>query len=528
MYSVYVGIIFTFAAVIGIFIPWSGTEHPSIGINGILVPLAGMVGGPVSAVIITGSLLLLRYPVIYSGAGLPDTLIIITAGIIGSLFYIARNKHLICLDPIYENLTLSSIFATLTIFIMTILRKGPGFSDTVSYAPPPPVLEVAGIIFIGLFLLGSVIRSVERKKDSEYELFTYKEHLEALVQERTADLERINSLQKATIESTTDGIIVTGLDGIIKSWNRAGSELFRLDSLDEVMEKRHIISCIRRLLDPREPFPDLPEDVSTLPDAPLTTTLTLQSGSTYDLSITPHQLGGEIIGRVFDFRDITKRKRAEKKITEANQKLLLLSSITRHDILNQITALKLYLQLIQDEIKEETLSDYLEKMDHVLNTMQMHIEFTSDYQDLGLHEPIWQNPFEKFHAAASAFAKKGIEFTTEEAGVEIFADPLLERAFYNCIDNSIRHGERVTYISLTYGKEENDLLLLYSDNGVGVSPAEKEKIFTKGFGKHTGFGMFLIQEILSITGISIRENGEYGSGVKFEIRVPAGNFRTLN
>jgi sensor histidine kinase regulating citrate/malate metabolism len=56
-------------------------------------------------------------------------------------------------------------------------------------------------------------------------------------------------------------------------------------------------------------------------------------------------------------------------------------------------------------------------------------------------------------------------------------------------------------------------------------PEEKNKIFAKGFGKHTGFGMFLIQEILSITGISIRETGEYTKGVRFEIRIPPGNFK---
>jgi len=55
-----------------------------------------------------------------------------------------------------------------------------------------------------------------------------------------------------------------------------------------------------------------------------------------------------------------------------------------------------------------------------------------------------------------------------------------------------------------------------------VPSDEKEKIFLKGFGKHTGFGMFLIQEILSITGISIRENGLFGEGARFEILVPKG------
>lgn len=164
-------------------------------------------------------------------------------------------------------------------------------------------------------------------------------------------------------------------------------------------------------------------------------------------------------------------------------------------------------------------------MDHVLQTMQEHMEFTSDYQDVGLHDPIWQNPFEKFNAAATAFANRGIQFTSGESVYEILADPLLERVFYNCIDNSIRHGERVTHISFQGMEDGDDLLLVYADDGTGVAPADKDRIFAKGFGKHTGFGMFLIREILSITGISISETGEYGSGVRFEIRILAGKFR---
>jgi signal transduction histidine kinase len=53
----------------------------------------------------------------------------------------------------------------------------------------------------------------------------------------------------------------------------------------------------------------------------------------------------------------------------------------------------------------------------------------------------------------------------------------------------------------------------------------KEKIFDKGYGKHTGFGLFLAREILAITGITIHETGLYGKGARFEIKVPKGKYR---
>jgi signal transduction histidine kinase len=71
------------------------------------------------------------------------------------------------------------------------------------------------------------------------------------------------------------------------------------------------------------------------------------------------------------------------------------------------------------------------------------------------------------------------------------------------------------------------LLLIYGDDGVGIPSEEKDKIFKRGYGKNTGYGLFLIREILSITGLSIQESGIPGEGARFEIHVPEGSYRTM-
>ena len=58
-----------------------------------------------------------------------------------------------------------------------------------------------------------------------------------------------------------------------------------------------------------------------------------------------------------------------------------------------------------------------------------------------------------------------------------------------------------------------------------VAALTKKHLFKRGYGKNTGFGLFLIREILSITGITIDENGEPGKGARFEITVPNGTYR---
>ena len=127
--------------------------------------------------------------------------------------------------------------------------------------------------------------------------------------------------------------------------------------------------------------------------------------------------------------------------------------------------------------------------------------------------------------AAAQLPLADISLKVQFDGISIYADPLIEKVFYNLMENTVRHGEHVTEILLSLEKTDDVLTILYEDNGVGITPEFKEKIFIRGFGKHTGLGLFLIREILSITGITIAETGEYGKGVRFAIRVPNDRYR---
>jgi signal transduction histidine kinase len=84
----------------------------------------------------------------------------------------------------------------------------------------------------------------------------------------------------------------------------------------------------------------------------------------------------------------------------------------------------------------------------------------------------------------------------------------------------------VTEIRVRCERTPDTLVIIVEDNGIGIPDNEKEKIFNKGYGKHTGLGLFLAREILAITDITIRESGTPGKGAAFEIVVPKGHFRS--
>jgi signal transduction histidine kinase len=112
--------------------------------------------------------------------------------------------------------------------------------------------------------------------------------------------------------------------------------------------------------------------------------------------------------------------------------------------------------------------------------------------------------------------------------VEVFADPMLEKVFFNLFDNSIEHGERVSGIAISFCDDGGGQgLLVIEDDGVGIGNDEKEVIFHQSFGRNSGYGLFLVREILDLTGISIKETGREGQGARFEIRIPPGKWRVV-
>ena len=234
---------------------------------------------------------------------------------------------------------------------------------------------------------------------------------------------------------------------------------------------------------------------------------------------------GAIIGAVETLEDITERKSAEEALLQANKKLTILNNVTWHDILNQLMGLRTYLELSKREIKDSRILAYIDKEEKVTEVIQWQIEFTRNYHDIGAQAPKWQILSDIISLAIRQLNPPGIGVNVAVNGAEIFADPLIEKVFYNLMENSLRHGDHVTHMDYSVRETENDLIIIYCDDGVGITGDDKKKLFQKGFGKHTGLGLFLSKEILAITGISITENGEPGKGVRFEITVPKGVYR---
>lgn len=226
-----------------------------------------------------------------------------------------------------------------------------------------------------------------------------------------------------------------------------------------------------------------------------------------------------LIDKVSTFR------RVADKVAFLEKKLNLVGSVTRHDVLNQLTAVSGYAELLEMVISDPQQKSYIEKERNALEKIRRQFQFAKDYQNLGTEPPRWQQVSSAVRRGTENVTLNGVKIEDTSGAASVFADIALEKVFFQLLDNAIRHGGHVTRIRITAGAEGDGGILVIEDDGTGIPKENKERIFGRGFGKRTGWGLFFVREVLLLTGLSITETGEPGKGARFEIRVPAESFR---
>ena len=281
---------------------------------------------------------------------------------------------------------------------------------------------------------------------------------------------------------------------------------------------------------------DAPDETA---DIPVKQKILMENGSaifesthvTKDGSRIPTEINATLIGFkgkptvLVVCRDITERKISDERLTRANEKLMILNSITRHDILNQLMVLKANLDLAIVKEKDPTLIERLDKIGRSADIINSQLMFAKDYQEMGTSSPRWQNIGQIMAQLPDIKEITKLELDDRLEDLKVYADPMLGKVFHNIVEDTVKYAERPLQVKISFRKEKRSLVMVYEDRGPGIPRNEKEKIFEMGFGQGTGLGLHLSREILSITDIGIKETGEPGKGVRFEIEVPEGKFR---
>jgi signal transduction histidine kinase len=230
------------------------------------------------------------------------------------------------------------------------------------------------------------------------------------------------------------------------------------------------------------------------------------------------------------YKDISQLKKAEEelrdtldKLGKINEKLRVVGGLTRHDARNKLGAITGNVYLAKKNLADrDKVLNNLKEMESAVAQMVRIFDFAKTYEMLGVEELRFIDVEKIVNEAVSLFSDlKGASVANNCHGLTVLADSLLRQLFYNLVDNSLKYGEKLKTITMCYREIDKDKLeLVYEDDGVGIAESEKKKLFREGYGKGTGYGLYLIRKMCEGYGWNIQETGKQGEGARFTITIP--------
>jgi len=203
--------------------------------------------------------------------------------------------------------------------------------------------------------------------------------LELLVGERTAQLHRSLALTQATLDSTADGIMVIDPAGQIAGFNKRFLQIWNLSASQiEAKQYQELLNGVLWLIKDPDGFTRRFRELAATSDAASYDLVGFVDGRIFERYSQPQRVGEQIVGRVWSFRDITERKKAERKILQqANLIDLAQDAIIVRDLGHWITfwnkgAERLY-GWSSEEIQGRQVPELLYRDPAAFNTAQQEL-----------------------------------------------------------------------------------------------------------------------------------------------------------
>ena len=211
------------------------------------------------------------------------------------------------------------------------------------------------------------------------------EELEHRVEERTHELANSVSLLHATLESTADGILATDAIGKITHYNKKFVGMWQIPSLlmDTQDDLLVLNRAVENLKDP-EAFLIKIKYLNENAETESFDILEFKDGRILERYSTPQRVGKQSVGRVWNFRDITQRRRAEAELESAHRQLVDISrqagmaevaTSVLHNVGNVLNSVNISCSLVSEKVRNSRVVN----LSKSAALMQAHHDDLSNY-----------------------------------------------------------------------------------------------------------------------------------------------------
>jgi PAS domain S-box-containing protein len=397
---------------------------------------------------------------------------------------------------------------------------------------------------------GSTTVSIIHNNKGEVQVFlTMVEDITSRKKSET-ELKKSFSLLKATLESTTDGLLVVDSSGKIVQVNQKFSEMWRIPT--EIMALREDFDALNFVKDQLINPDSFLENVKYLYSEPEITTsdlLEFKDGRFFERYSQPQKIDNKCVGRVWSFRDITERKRAESDIIAAKEKAeesdklktAFLHNVS-HEIRTPMNAIIGFSTLLNEPgLNEPERQQYA---DIILQSGRQLLSIITDIVDvaniesgqvrINMNEINLNSSLRSLYEQFSYNEKKNHVFInlktalSDEAAFVLTDSTKLIQILSNIINNSIkftRKGE----IDFGYNMKDNFLEFFVRDTGIGIPPDHLDKIFDRFYQVNgavsreyggTGLGLSICKAYVELLGGKIWVNSQPGQYTVFKFTIP--------
>jgi PAS domain S-box-containing protein len=149
-----------------------------------------------------------------------------------------------------------------------------------------------------------------------------RELLERSIDISSRELMQNVSLLTATLEATDDGILVVDLNGKVVSYNHEFLKTWNIpENIAMTRDDNKLLDCVMSNLIDAESFLAKVRHLYSHPEEQSLDTIRFKDGRIIERFSTPQKIGGNIVGRVWSFRDITVKKQTELALKQSEQML---------------------------------------------------------------------------------------------------------------------------------------------------------------------------------------------------------------